>query len=276
MAFEYPGDGSLDYYPCRYGTSRLLFRGPRRDLTRPYIAVLGGTETYGKFIAEPYPTLAEAKTGWRMVNLGLVNGGPDAFLKDPETLHIVANAKATVVQIMGAQNLSNRYFTVHPRRNDRFVSASPLLRSMYRDVDFTEFHFTRHLLGHLQARSPDRFEVVAEELRATWVQQMRALLRACHGRTLLLWLAEKSPPDPDRRANLHREPLIVDAEMIAAVRPLATGYLEFHPSEAALSAGVKGMVLGPMEAPLAPALPGPRIHEEVADALVQALRAIED
>ena len=166
MAFEYPGDGSLDYYPCRYGTSRVMFRGPRRDLDRPYVAMLGGTETYGKFVPEPYPALTEAATGLRVVNLGYVNAGLDLYLKDADVLETAAQARLTVVQIMGAQNLSNRFYTVHARRNDRFLHASPLLRHIYREVDFTEFSFTRHMLHSLQAVSIDRFEVLAEELRA--------------------------------------------------------------------------------------------------------------
>jgi hypothetical protein len=60
----------------------------------------------------------------------------------------------------GAQNLSNRLYTVHPRRNDRFLRASGILRTIYRDVDFTEFHFTRHMLDHLRCLSEDRFDIV--------------------------------------------------------------------------------------------------------------------
>ncbi|MEF3048283.1 DUF6473 family protein [Pseudotabrizicola sp. L79] len=271
MAFQNPGDGSLDYYPCRYGTSRLLFRGPRRDVTRPYLAVLGGSETYGKFVANPYPALIEAIAGVRVVNLGLVNAGVDAFLKDNAVQDLLVNAQMTVMQITGAQNLTNRYYSVHPRRNDRFVTASPLLRSMFREVDFTDFHFTRHLVRHLQTRSADRFEVVAEELRATWVRQMRALLRAVKGRAILLWVAQQAPPAPSRRADLESEPLIVDAEMIAAIRPLAADFVQVLPSAEARALGTQGMVLGPMDAPVAAALPNPAVHQEIASLVAACL-----
>ena len=36
MAYDNPGDGALDYFPCRYGKSKLMFRGPRRRLEAPY------------------------------------------------------------------------------------------------------------------------------------------------------------------------------------------------------------------------------------------------
>ena len=57
MAYEKLGGVSLNYDPCTYPDSKLMFRGPQRDLTSDYIAFLGGTETYGKFIAEPFPYL---------------------------------------------------------------------------------------------------------------------------------------------------------------------------------------------------------------------------
>jgi hypothetical protein len=49
----------LSYSPCRYGASRMLFRGPRKRLDQPYLAFVGGTETYGKYIEEPYLALVE-------------------------------------------------------------------------------------------------------------------------------------------------------------------------------------------------------------------------
>ncbi len=182
MAYAYPGDGALDYFPCRYGKSKLLFRGPRRDLAKPYVAVLGGTETYGKFVPVPYPALVEQQTGLRMVNLGCINAGPDVYVNEPVVLDIASKAQVTVVQIVGAQNLSNRFYAVHPRRNDRFLRASSLLCTIFREVDFTEFHFTRHMLQTLQAVSPEKFEVVAEELRAAWVARMIGLLNMIPGK----------------------------------------------------------------------------------------------
>lgn len=274
MAYEYPGDGSLDYHPCRYGMSRLTFRGPKRDLARPYVAVLGGTETYGKFVAQPYPALVEARTGLRMVNLGIANAGLDAFLKDPDVMDVARKAECTVVQITGAQNLSNRFYSVHPRRNDRFLAASPLLRSLFNDVDFTEYHFTRHLLRNLQARSPERFELVAQELRATWLHQMRALMSALPGKVVLIWVGQRPPASPEAALRLDRDPLLVDAEMLQAVRPLVSDYVEVAPSIAAQSRGLDGMVIGQMEAPIAMAMPGPRVHSEIAEALTSTLAGL--
>ena len=51
MAYVYPGAGAPEDAACRYGASRLLFRGPQRDVRGPYCVVLGGTETYGRYVA---------------------------------------------------------------------------------------------------------------------------------------------------------------------------------------------------------------------------------
>lgn len=268
MAYVFPGEGSLDYFPCRYGSSRLLFRGPRRDIDRAYVAVLGGTETYGKFVPMPFPDLIERELGLPVANLGCMNAGPDVFLNEQTVTEIAARASVTVVQILGAQNLSNRYYAVHPRRNDRFLGATPLLRAIYPRVDFTEFNFTRHMLMSLQQASPDRFEVLAEELRAAWVARMKLLLSRLGRRVVLLWVSDHPPPSPTRRVDLARNPLLIDSEMISAVRFPVAGYVEAVFSPAALSQGVEGMAFAPMEAPAAAGLPGPAAHQEVADLLM--------
>ena len=46
MAYAFPGAGALDYSPCSYAGSRILFRGPKADLREPFVACLGGTETF--------------------------------------------------------------------------------------------------------------------------------------------------------------------------------------------------------------------------------------
>lgn len=274
MAYVFPGEGSLDYFPCRYGNSRVLFRGPRRDIERAYVAVLGGTETYGKFVPVPFPDLIERELGLPVANLGCMNAGPDVFINEVAVTEIAAQASVAVVQILGAQNLSNRYYAVHPRRNDRFLGATPLLRAIFPSVDFTEFNFTRHMLMSLQQASADRFEVVAEELRAAWVTRMKLLLSRLGRRVILLWVSDQLPPSPTRRVDLARNPLLIDSEMISAIRAPTAAYVQAVISHAALSQGVDGMAFAPMEAPAAAGLPGPAAHREVADLLMPEIHRL--
>ena len=274
MAYAFPGAGALDYLPCTYGASRLLFRGPKTDLREPFVACLGGTETYGKFVPSPYPERLEAMLALPVANFGCVNAGPDVFVQDHELMALASGAQACVVQITGAQNLSNRYYAVHPRRNDRFTGPTPLLRALFRQVDFTEFSFTRHMMHVLQSHSIDRFEVLAEELRMAWVSRMKALLAQLACPTVLLWLADAPPPAPGRRADLGLDPMLVDAEMVAAIRLHATSYVEMVPSPEVRANRAEGMAFGPMEAPAAACLPGPAVHHELAKRLVPVLRQL--
>ena len=272
MAYAYPSDVSLDYYPCHYGTSKLMFRGPKQPLLRPYFVALGGTETYGKFVAEPFSSLLSAQCDRAVINLGCMNAGPDVFLNDPEVVGIASGAELTIVQIVGAQNLSNPFYAVHPRRNDRFLRANPRLQNMYREVDFTEFHFTRHMLQTLFQVCPRRFAELAAELQTTWVDRMSQLLRGIKGKTLLLWMGDHAPPDAGADDDPYSDPVLVHAGMIDAVRNHASAYLEVVTSHAASSEGVENMSFSDLERPAAEGVPGPMAHQEVADALADALR----
>ncbi|MBP9181942.1 MAG: hypothetical protein KBF78_02320 [Fuscovulum sp.] len=274
MAFVQPGDGALDYFPCHYGASRLTFRGPRRDLTGEYLVALGGTETYGRFIIAPFPALVEENLGIPMANLGSQNAGPDLYLADRATLDVAAEAHLAVVQLTGAQNMTNRYYTVHPRRNDRFIAASPLLRSMYREVDFTEIHFTRHLVSVLASKGPDRFAPIAEELRALWVQRMKAVLSRLPQRRVLLWMADQAPPAAGQGAIEGPQPWLVDRGMIEALRPLASAVVEAVTSLTARAEGLGSMRFSPAEEAAAQGLPGSAAHHEAALALLPVIERL--
>lgn len=268
MASAWQGAGAPDYEPVRYGASRTPFRGPRRDLDGPYVACLGGTATYGKFALRPFPALVEAETGLAMVNLGCVNAGPDLFLNDADVLRVAQGARAAVVQVMGAQNLTNAFYAVHPRRNDRFLRASPALRAMFPRVDFTDIHFTRHLLQALAAAAPDRFATLAEHLRAAWVGRMTHLLGRLGVPTVLLWVADHAPGDADAAGG---EPLLVTGTMVAAVAARATVRLDVTISAAARAEGPESLAFAPLDRPAAEGVPGAAAHREVADRLAPVL-----
>lgn len=276
MTYGHPGRGPLDYVPVRYAGARLDFRGPEPDLDEPYVAFLGGTETYGKFIPRPFPELVEDETGLTALNLGCVNAGVDSYLSEPALMDLISGAETAVIQIMGAHHLSNRFYSVHPRRNDRFVRASTLLRTVYRDVDFTEFAFVRHLLGALRDRSEERFALVVEELHQVWVQRMVQLIERIETRVVLLWMARRAPPlvaDGDPRRP-DADPPFVDAGMLARVARAADACVEVVASGEARAAGTRGMAYSEMEAPAAAALLGPKVHEEAAEALAPVLAGL--
>ena len=274
MSYEKAGGAALDYMPYRLGESRIAFRGPRPDLSRNPLVCLGGTETYGKYVARPFPALLAEATGTACVNLGVMNAGVDVFLAEPSMLELARRARLTVIQLPGAQNMSNRYYTVHPRRNDRFTGASQVMKMVFREIDFTEFHFTRHMLGALAARAPERYAILRTELQQAWVARMKTLIERIGGeKVLLLWFADHAPAGAETPYGLGRDPLFVERAMIEQLRPRVAGVVEAVVSDEALAQGTEGMVCGEMDLPVAQRLFGPAAHVEAARAVTEWIKA---
>ena len=74
---------------------------------------------------------------------------------------------ATVIQIVSSpRNMSNRFYTVHPRRNDRFIKASALLQTIYREVDFSrvQFYQTHAEMQRLHEVVAERFLTIVRRI----------------------------------------------------------------------------------------------------------------
>lgn len=268
MSYELKSAGALSGEPCRYGKSRLLVRGPQRSLDEPYVAFLGGTEVYGRFVEYPFVDSLQGRLGVNCVNLGSVNAGLDSFVQDDTLIGLARDARVTVLQMLGAQNISNPYYRVHPRRNDRFLQAQPALKTLYPEVDFTEFHFNKHLLCTLRDISGQRFEQVREQLQRSWVERMSGLIKALDGQVLLLWLRYHLDAD----AGFPEEPVLVDRSMADALRPKVQGIVEFRAQSAAAARDIAGMVFGQMELPAARHMIGPNEHLRIGEALAAYLQ----
>lgn len=211
------------------GSTRLEFRDPPRNLGSDDIICLGSTETFGKFVATPFAAHLAAQTGRACLNLGLPMASVDAFLHDSGAMNMAQQAGHRIVQIMGAHGLSNRFYAVHPRRNDRFLRASLQLTTLYPEVDFSEICFVKHLLSRLWETSPERFCILRQELQQAWAGRMASFLRRIGPETHLLWFAPQPPTDTpweERCAPLRAEPAFVTKAMLDALRPLVTGVVE--------------------------------------------------
>jgi Domain of unknown function (DUF6473) len=270
------GAGALDYFPCRYGASKAVFRGPARDLTVPYVAVLGGSASFGKYVATPYADLLERALGRPVANLAALNAGPDLYLADPATLEIATGATVAILQITGAEALSNPLYSVHARRNDRFLTASPALRALYPEVDFTEVHFTRHLLMVLRRTDGLRFRQVLTVLKENWLVRMRQLLAHMPRRQILLWLSDAPAPALALDLDPGFGPLLIDRGMLAALEAEGGHLVEVVPSESAKAEGPAGMLFPEIEALQARCLPGQTAHAEIAQHLTPTVRRMMD
>lgn len=273
MTFQ-TGAEALDYAPCRYGASRAVFRGPGADVSGGYLVALGGAATFGKYVADPYPALLQQATGMPVANLGAMNAGPDFYLSDPDTLKLAARARLAVVQLTGADTISNPYYIVHARRNDRFLAATPALMTLFPEVDFSEISFTRHLLSVLSATDPARFTLVRAVLQANWIAAMRQLLAHLPLRRVLLWLADAPPPEVALGLDRAGGPALVDRAMLAALRPATTALVEASPSPAVKAEGLAHMQFPETEALQASQLPNPALHREVAVQLAGVIKSL--
>lgn len=263
-------EGTLEYYSYRFGRSGLVFRGPKRKLEGRYVATIGGSETYGKFVPDPFPNQLEAVLGLPVVNFGCMHASVGVFAEDEAVLDACRDADITVIQVMGAVNNSNKFYSVHPRRNDRFLKAASPLRELYPNLDFAEFNFTRHLLSSLAESAPDAFEEVRREIKAAWVERMKLLIDKIGGRIVLLWMSERAPDAPDDMRP-GADPLFVDRAMLDELRDDVADIVEVVASENARAEGLEGKCYLPPEAQAAAEVPGPAFHLETAMALADSL-----
>lgn len=273
MSIENPGTAPLDYQLVTYPGSMVEYRGPEADLTLPNVLCLGGSETFGRFILDPFPKLLAHALQRPVVNLGAINAGLDLMLKDPVISMALTCADKVVLQITGTHTMTNRFYRVHPRRNDRFLRASPALETIYRNTDFTDFHFVRHMLGVLQETSPDRFAIVVRELQEAWVARMISFLDRIDVPVHLLWFAVNPPSDGIGDWETNADPLFVTHEMLEKLANVADSLTYITATEEERENPTKGMFFGPREAPAARVLPNSRQHDRAAAELSSLLSA---
>ena len=265
-------DKSIQYDLCRYEGTRLSFRGPARSFDAPYIAVLGGTETFGPFVQAPFPTLLQDWLDQPVVNLGVRQAGVSLFASEQWLLDCAAGAEVSVIQVMGAGNMSNRLYSVHSRRNDRFLSVSPALKELFPSVDFTEFSFMRHMLQSLSGQSQDGFRILVEELRFAWVQRMRRVLSLIDGPVVLLWMSDRDSSAPSDRPQ-GPEPLFVNKHMLDDLADHVSAVVEVT----GMTEGdrLEGKQFAAHEREAALSAPSPVHHAKVAERLCDVIREIQ-
>lgn len=250
----------------RYGDSRIAFRGPAVDPAAPHVAVVGSDEVAGRYVDMPMTAHVAEALGCPVANLGVHCGSLDALLRDEGALRALGGADVAVVQAMPAHMVSNRLYSVHPRRNDRVLEISRRMTALWPDVDFTDFVFVRHMLVTLRDRDPMRFAAVSDELETAWRARMPKLIAALPERRILVALRD-ADADP-----LGPQPLFVPqaaADEVAASFDAAVAVdlsgLRGHPS------GLEEMVFEPEAAAAARLALPPEGHERAAAAIVGAL-----
>ena len=166
-------------------------------------------------------------------------------------------------------------YRVHPRRNDRFVEASPKLSQLYPEVDFTEFHFTRHMLGRLARLSQERFEIVAHGLKQAWHSRMTEVLDLLGPNIILVWLRYRVTHPDGAAADLGSEPLMIGVDMLRELGQFVVSSIEIPVKTAGDSDELGDMVFGTLQEPAAEHLLGPATHRLIAEQLFREMRALD-
>ncbi|MEL6609811.1 MAG: DUF6473 family protein [Pseudomonadota bacterium] len=273
MSCELTGLVGPDLATCAYGMSRLSFRGPKAREDAPYMAFLGANETFAPFVERCFAQQIAESQGVGCVNLGQRAGGIECYLRDVSLLNIARQARAVVIEVPSALNLSNAIYKVHPRRNDRFVGLSDRVRPALSTVDLTEVHFTGHLARTLAASAGHLWSQIVRHVQATWVASMQKLLdHLGETEVHLLWLGRSLPPIASDHIR-PQMPDLVTRGMMDAVAPMVQSVVEFSATDAARAEGVGGMVFAPQSLPAAELMWGAAVHREIASAVQDALGA---
>ncbi|WP_246097305.1 DUF6473 family protein [Ruegeria faecimaris] len=273
MSYHQAGSGRLEHDVCQYGESRLWFRGPMRSLEKSFVACAGGTETFGRFVEQPFAAVLEERLDRRCLNFGSLFCGVDALCDDTELRGLLNQAELCVVQLSDILGQSNRFYRVHPRRNDRFLAPTEDLKSLYPEIDFADVHFVHHLMILLQGRNDARFEVIAEELRRNWIDRIGGLVEALEAPVVLLNLQVLREAESDQPK--HGADIRITPQMIEALRPLSAEIVEVTVSVSGQSDELEDMLFGTLQQPMAEYMIGPAAHRSIADALVGPIRNLQ-
>ncbi|MGB1234325.1 MAG: DUF6473 family protein, partial [Planktomarina sp.] len=185
--------GALD---GEYQLGRLHFRGRQIQTTRAHITLLGGTETYGRFMPDPYAKGLRRVLDCPVRNLGVINGGLDCLQRVMQLLQPQDRVQSIVLETPGLLMQSNPFYDVHPYRNDRITRLKPLFLNVFPKVDELTLHFVGHLWHQCKTWHPEQAGRLVQMLRDTWLNTMEGILLNCPAPVHLLHFAGNSAGGP--------------------------------------------------------------------------------
>jgi hypothetical protein len=196
-------------------------RGPRVALGAPgTICCIGAAQTFGRFVAEPYPAQLGRLLQRPVLNLGFSGAGPRFFLREPRLVEVLRHAPVVVVQCMsgrsvsaGALRTSNNFGVLE------FVSGARMGQKM----------LAANALAALRAEAGEAaFAAQVAAMQAAWLADYRELLAMIGGRKVFLWMAgQRAPETLDLgRSAVGQFPHFVTRAMAAEVAALCDGSVE--------------------------------------------------
>ena len=156
----------VDFILCQYGNSKNLFRGPKKSCKHSYGVCLARADTFGGKVPNLFSAMLEREMGMPILNLGAQHSGAGFYTEDDAIHEIIENAQVVFIEAPSVVNQSNPFYRVHPRRNDRFVTALSPLYDLFPEADFVECHFTKPLITKLISIDSARADIVFRASKA--------------------------------------------------------------------------------------------------------------
>ena len=209
----------LDYELWKLGDQEL--RGPAPDLQKPYFAVMGAAQVFGRFVENPFANILSKSIGLPALNLGMSGAGPNFFLQRPELMEAASKARFVIVQLMSGRSISNSCLVTAPNQGVLSSRLDPDERPIFAEDAY------KNLLKKL---SPEELSELRAENRDAYVDQMRALLEGLPVPKILLYWSKRPVDYRENLSDLSGYwgdfPHFVNKEVIDELTPFADAYIE--------------------------------------------------
>ena len=131
------------------------------------------------------------------LNLCAQHSGAGFYTEDDAIHEIIENAQVIFIEAPSVVNQSNPFYRVHPRRNDRFVTAVGLLYDLSPETDFVECHFTKHLITKLITIDAALADIVFRTLRDEWLRNLTIMRARWRAKTVVHWYKKPQASHPE-------------------------------------------------------------------------------
>ena len=216
----------VDYQLWQPAPDGRWLRGPRPDQLVPgsYFACVGAAQTFGCFVARPWPSLLQQQLGLPALNLGIAGAGPALFRNDA-LLQLLRGARFVVYQVMSGRSADcSRFATGGHERvtlpDGRQLGAgaawSELLQQDLHGIKNPVLRGIKNRLCATFGRKHIR-RLVAET-QSNWSSDFRALIKDVARPSALLWFSKRTPQHRARYHSLEalfgEFPQLIDATMV--------------------------------------------------------------
>ena len=160
----------FDYQIYQY--KNWLLRGPKPDLTKPYICFIGAAQTFGRYCQRPFVHQVSQHLGIPAMNFGIAGADPSYFLKD-DIISCANESVLTVFQVLSARSCTNSLFTNKSGCREGFAYGQPMVSNNF------------------WAKGQD--VKIVQESQDQYIKTMKKLFTLVRGKKVLFWISTRQP-----------------------------------------------------------------------------------